>query len=263
MSEFFKGQNAGALYLLVGGVLAFVVAMCVIFMVKSYKAGLKIGMDKKTLRKIITSSATFTVLPSVSILLGVITIMKLLGVPFAWLRLSVIGSLQYELTAAGAAIDKIVGSGALDENGVMQQTMDMGQFGTVSMVMTVAILGGIVCCLFFLKPYLKKMASKPKTDANEGTETTKKPNFGEHATTAMFVGLCAAFIGSYIGKCFPQGGADFMPLLVALAAAAVMGVFEYFINKKNMSALENFSLAGLLNYFLSGRGLSFSENVIK
>ena len=89
-----------------------------------------------------------------------------------------------------------------------------------------------------MKGYSKKLQAKPKQE-----NTENKPNFGAHATTAMFVGLSAAFIGSYIGKCFPQGGADFMPLLVALAAAAVMGVFEYFINKKKMSALENFSLA--------------------
>ena len=34
-----------------------------------------------------------------------------------------------------------------------------------------------------------------------------------------------------------------MKKLIVMAAAAVMGVFEYFINKKNMNALENFSLA--------------------
>ena len=89
-----------------------------------------------------------------------------------------------------------------------------------------------------MKGYSKKLQAKPKKE-----NTENKPNFGAHATTAMFVGLCAAFIGSYIGKCFPQGGSDFMPMLVAIAAAVVMGIFEYFIQKKNMNTLENFSLA--------------------
>jgi hypothetical protein len=123
-------------------------------------------------------------------------------------------------------------------SGLSLNELTVEAFVTIALVMTFGILGGIVCCIFFLKGYSKKLQAKPKQE-----NTENKHNFGAHATTAMFVGLCAAFIGSYIGKCFPQGGTDFMPLLVALAAAAVMGVFEYFINKKNMSALENFSLA--------------------
>ena len=34
-----------------------------------------------------------------------------------------------------------------------------------------------------------------------------------------------------------------MPLFVAVVAALVMAVFEYFIQKKGKAALENFSLA--------------------
>ena len=34
-----------------------------------------------------------------------------------------------------------------------------------------------------------------------------------------------------------------MPLIVAAIAAAVMAVFEYFIQKKGKAVLENFSLA--------------------
>lgn len=59
----------------------------------------------------------------------------------------------------------------------------------------------------------------------------------------MFVGLCAAYIGSYIGKLTPAGGADWMPLFVAAVAALAMGVFEYLVQKKKLLVLENFSLA--------------------
>ena len=59
----------------------------------------------------------------------------------------------------------------------------------------------------------------------------------------MFVGLCAAYIGAYIGKAIPREGQDVMPLIVAVIAALVMAVFEYFIQKKGKAALENFSLA--------------------
>jgi len=97
VNEYTKSVNAGYFYLVVALILSFVVVMCVVFLVKSYKAGVKLGMDKKVLKKTIISSATFTLLPSISILLGVIALSGTLGVPFSWLRLSVIGALQYIL----------------------------------------------------------------------------------------------------------------------------------------------------------------------
>ena len=59
----------------------------------------------------------------------------------------------------------------------------------------------------------------------------------------MFVGLCAAYIGSYVGRVVPGENFDIMPLFTAVIAAIVMAVFEYLIQKKKMSVLENFSLA--------------------
>ena len=230
--EYLSSANAGIFYLIVGLVLAFVTIMCFVFLIKSYKAGIELGMDKKDLKKVITSSATFTLLPSISILLGVVALSGSLGVPFSWLRLSVIGSLQYELQVAEIAATALGLSGV---NGIE----NMGQFVTIALVMTIGILGGIMCCIFFLKKYLGKLSSKPKKEETG----EKKPSFGDHATTAMFVGLCAAYIGSYVGKVMPGEHHDYMPLFTAGVAAVIMAVFEFLIQKKNMKALENFSLA--------------------
>ncbi|MBR4020556.1 MAG: DUF5058 family protein [Firmicutes bacterium] len=238
MQNYLSSVNAGAFYLIVALVLLFITAMCLVFLVKSYRAGIKIGMDPKVLRKTITASATFTLLPSISILLGVIALSGTLGVPFSWLRLSVIGALQYELNVAEIAAQSV------GLSGLNLGELNMGAFVTISLVMTFGILGGVFCCIFFLKKYLGKLQAKPKTEPIDGeAQTKKKPGFGAHATTAMFVGLCAAYIGSYIGKLTPAGGSDFMPMIVAVIAAICMAVFEYFIQKKNMLVLENFSLA--------------------
>ena len=231
MNEYLSSVNSGMFYLLVAGILGFITIMCFVFLVKSYRAGIKIGMDKKVLKKTITASATFTLLPSISILLGVIALSGTLGVPFSWLRLSVVGALQYELNVAEIAAQSIGLSGLrVDE-------LSIGAFVTIALVMTVGILGGVTCCILFLKKYLGKIQKAPKKENNG------KPGFGAHATTAMFVGLCAAYIGSYIGKAIPREGYDVMPLFVAVIAALVMAVFEYFIQKKGKAALENFSLA--------------------
>lgn len=232
MNQYLQDVNSGMLYLLVAIVLGFVTIMCFVFLIKSYRAGIKIGMDKKVLKKTILSSATFTLLPSISILLGVIALSGTLGVPFSWLRLSVIGALQYELNVAEIAAQSIGLSGLrVDE-------LSTGAFVTITLVMTAGILGGVFCCIFFLKKYLGKIQSKPKKEGGES-----KQGFGAHATTAMFVGLCAAYIGAYVGKAVPREGSDVMPLIVAAIAAVIMAVFEFLIQKKNMKALENFSLA--------------------
>lgn len=235
MNTYLNSVNAGSFYLLVALVLALMTVLCGVFLVKSYRAGIAIGMDPKVLKKTITASATFTLLPSISILLGVIALSGTLGVPFSWLRLSVIGALQYELNVAEIAAQ----SAGLTGLRVDQLSPEM--FVTIALVMTVGILGGIICCIFFLKKYLTKLQSKPKAEPVDGEEA--KPGFGAHATTAMFVGLCAAYIGSYVGKAIPREGSDVMPLIVAIVAAISMAVFEFFIQKKGKAQLENFSLA--------------------
>jgi hypothetical protein len=231
MNEYLNQVNSGSFYLLVASILGFITIMCFLFLIKSYRAGIKIGMDKKVLKKTITASATFTLLPSISILLGVVALSGTLGVPFSWLRLSVVGALQYELNVAQIAAQ------SFGLSGLRVDEMSIGAFVTIALVMTVGIIGGIVCCLLFIKKYLAKIQKAPKKEDNG------KQGFGAQATTAMFVGLCAAYIGAYIGMAIPREGQDLMPLFVAVAAAAVMAVFEYLIQKKNMGALENFSLA--------------------
>ena len=200
MNTYLNDVNSGFFYLLVAIVLIFITLMCVVFLVKSYKAGIEIGMDKQVLKKTIISSATFTLLPSISILLGVIALSGTLGVPFSWLRLSVIGALQYELNVAEIAAQ------SLGLPGLRLDMLDINSFVTIALVMTFGILGGVFCCIFFLKKYLGKMQAKPKKAENENAES--KPGFGAYATTAMFVGLCASYIGSYIGKVFAPGDGD-------------------------------------------------------
>lgn len=262
MNSYLSSVNAGYFYGIVAVVLTFIMAMCLVFCVKSYRAGVAIGMEEKALKKVITSSMTFTLLPSISILLGVIALSGTLGVPLSWLRLSVIGALQYELNVADIAAQGV------GLSGLNLAELNIGAFVTIALVMTIGILGGVVCCIFFLKKYMNKLQGKGKKEkqveeakqvkqaepddfiedviddiSDDFSADEKDRSFGTYATTAMFVGLCAAYIGSYVGKAMPSGGADLMPLFVAGVAALCMAVFEFLIQKKNYLVLENFSLA--------------------
>lgn len=55
--------NSPAMYLICGGIIFFVALVCVFFMVRAYRAGAAIGMDKTKMKRTITASATFAAAP--------------------------------------------------------------------------------------------------------------------------------------------------------------------------------------------------------
>ena len=223
--------NSLPMFLIVGVVVAFIAALCVVFLVRSWRAGVALGMDKARLRRAITSSATFTLLPSVSILLGVIALSGSLGIPLPWIRLSVIGALHYEGNVADIAARAAGMSGGLGS-----EELTAPVFLTIALVMTAGILAGCFLCIFCLKAYMKKVRSAAQK------EKSGKKGFGDYMFTAMFVGLVSAYIGSYLGEWTSAG--NYMPLFVAAVSAAAMGLFEYLARKKGMTWLDNFSMAG-------------------
>ena len=230
--------NSPVMYLIVGVVVAFVALVCVVFMVRAYKAGIDIGMDKYKLKQTITSSATFAILPSVGILLGVIALAGSLGIPLPWLRLSVIGALHYETQVAEAAAE------AVGLPGLSATYMTKEAFVTIALVMSVCIIWGMVFSIFFTKKYTGG-SRKEKKDKNKSVFD----GFGDKAMTAMFVGLVSCYIGSYIGDFVSSEGlftfkGDLIPILVAIVSAIIMAIFIYLKEKKNQKWVDSFSIAG-------------------
>ena len=228
--------NSVPLYLICGGIVAFVAAVCIVFMIRAYKAGIAIGMDPAKLKRTLTSSITFSVLPSVGILLGVIALSGSLGTPWPWLRLSVIGALHYETQVAQAAAEQV---GLTTLNAA---EMTPSAFATIALLMSVCIMWGMILSFFFNKGYLKRFSGKKQE------EKKSKGSFGDAAMSAMFIGLVSAYIGSYIGGFVSEGGlftfkGDLTPIIVALVSAAVMACLTYLAEKKKMVWLESFSIA--------------------
>ena len=235
MNNILAQLNSVPMYAICGGIIAFVAVVCVIFLVRSYRAGLAIGIDPARMKRAITSSATFSVLPSVGILLGVIALSGSLGTPWPWLRLSVIGALHYETQVAQAAAEQ-VGMSSLSA-----AEMTPSGFATIALLMSVCIMWGMVLSIFFNKRYLGKLGGGRKGSGGTG--------FGDTAMTAMFIGLVSAYIGSYIGGFVSGGGlfsfsGSFMPLIVVVVSGLVMAGFIYLAEKKNLAWVESFSIAG-------------------
>ena len=97
--------NSPILFVLVGAIIALVVAQSVFFLARAVKRAKELGIAKDTVKKTITSAAVFTIAPAVAVLVGVVALSKSLGVALPWLRLSVIGSITYETVAAGNALE--------------------------------------------------------------------------------------------------------------------------------------------------------------
>jgi hypothetical protein len=243
MNNYLQSANSGIIYLIVGFILTFVVIFCLVFLVRSYRAGIKMGMDKKLLKRAITSSATFTAIPSISILLGVLALGGTLGVPVAWLRLSVIGNLQYEATVAQIAAEGM-------DKSLNASMLNMNDLVTILLVMSVGIIWGCVFTAFFLKPYTNKLA---------GNKEIKKehsgPSFSSIAMVSMFIALCSAFLGNYVADFIVNGIR--IPVYTAIISAIVMAIFEYLIKQKGHKALESFSLALSMIVAMSGAVLIY------
>lgn len=226
--------NSLPVYAVCGGIIAFVAVICVVFMVRAWRAGIALGMDRGAMRRAITSSATFSLLPSVGILLGVIALSGSLGTPWPWLRLSVIGALHYETQVAQAAAEQ-VGIRSLSAS-----EMTVEGFTTIALLMSVCIMWGMVLSIFFNKRYLNRL---------RGGKAASSGGFGDKAMTAMFIGLICAYIGSYIGGFLSGNGlltfsGDWTPLVTAAVSGLVMAVFLYFSEKKGLVWLESFAIAG-------------------
>ena len=229
--------NGAGLYAVCGGIVFVVAVICVIFLTRAWRAGLAIGMDKKKMKLAVTSSATFSILPSVGILLGVIALSGSLGIPLPWLRLSVIGALHYETQVAEAAAE------AVGLPGLSASAMTAQAFSTIALVMGVCIMWGMVLSVIFTPRYTKKLSWKPAAGKKAGS------GFADEAMTAMFIGLVSAYLGSYLGNLVSGEGlftfrGDWLPLVGAFFSGAAMAGFTWLIEKKKIEWLEGFSIAG-------------------
>ena len=128
-------------------IVLFVIAQSVFFLVRAVRRAKALGIETSTVKKTISSSAVFTVAPALAIVATVITLAKALGIVLPWIRLSVIGAIQYEVPAAEAAVEAFGIS-----SGISQEITDPKIFATAAWVMTSAVL----CRLCLFRLYSKK-----------------------------------------------------------------------------------------------------------
>ncbi|MBE6778675.1 MAG: DUF5058 family protein [Ruminococcaceae bacterium] len=170
--------NSWVLFVLVGIIIATVLGQSVYFLVRALRRARELGIAPSVVRKTISSSAVFTVAPAVSILVSVVALSKTLGVALPWLRLSVIGSMSYEVVAS----QNVIEAANLDSGAAIT---DPSIFLSVVWVMTLSIAAGLV-----LVPFMTKSIQSGMTRMS-----LRDKKWGEIFNNAMFLGMISAFLG--------------------------------------------------------------------
>lgn len=220
--------NHPILFVLVGAIIALVLAQSAFFLIKAMRRAKELGISASTVKKTISSAAVFTIAPAVAILVGVVVLSKSLGVALPWLRLSVIGSITYENVAAQNALTAAGLSGSTT-------ITDPSIFVTVLWVMTIGIAAGIVFVPFLTKKIqggMMKMGMKDK-------------KWGEIFNNAMFLGMISAFLGYVfcdVGNVITGDTSGLIPVCVMAVSALVMAICGLFSIKLKARWMEDYAL---------------------
>ena len=139
--------NSPLLFVLVAIGLLIVIAYAVLSVVKASQRCKELGVSSETISNVVKATATSSIVPSLAILLGFLTLTVSLGVAWPWWRLSVIGSLSYEAMASNYTVDAL--GAAMSEI----LNADANVFGAVMMVMSFGIITGPIVAVLFAKKY--------------------------------------------------------------------------------------------------------------
>jgi hypothetical protein len=216
--------NSTFLFLVSGTFILFVIVQSLFFLVRAYRQAISIGIDRKVLVNVMKSSALFTIAPAISILLGVISLSKFLGLPFPWLRLSILGAITYELSAAASAASSM---GIEISNAIT----DANVFVTIAWVMTLGIIPSMLLIPLFLKKIqggIDKFKNRDKV-------------WGSYFMDAIFLGMISAFLG-VVFKDVSKGLTGFIPIFVMMFSMVIMAVIGLIINRYKFNKLRDYAL---------------------
>lgn len=218
------------MYALAAMVVLFVLAQSVFFLLRAWKQGKKLGLSSQTLRSTVTSSVLFSIAPAISVVATVIVLSKALGVVLPWIRLSVIGNITYETTAAEAALD-VFGRSIRDPVEAPEQ------LSAIMWVMTIGCMLPLVLLPIFLKKIQGKIGHAAQTNAK----------LADVLSAAAFIGLISAFIARSLAGAGtqedPTDGAGVLSLLTLVIAILLMVLLTKLCNRfPKLRWMENFTM---------------------
>ena len=130
MQDYLSIANSGLMWAAVSVPMAVMAVQVYLLLTRSLKDGKRMGIKNEQIKSAVIASATASVGPSVSILAGMVSLMVMMGAPIAWMRLSYIGAVMYEMTSAdvgaqavGVAFEQSSMTAEAYANGVWAMTL--------------------------------------------------------------------------------------------------------------------------------------------
>jgi len=217
--------NGAFMYGIAVIIVVFVLAQSAFFLVRAWRRGKELGISTEKLKKTVISTAVFTVAPAISILIGVVTLSKFLGIPLPWIRMSVIGALTYELPAATSTANALGIS-------LSELITDPKVYSAIAWVMTLGIMPSII-----LPPILMKRIQSGVLKLRN-----KDSKWGDIFMTSLFLGMISAFLGMVFADV--RGGlSGWLPVFVLLVSAGLMAVCGLLIRNPKLKWLETYAMA--------------------
>ena len=214
--------NSPLLLALVCGGLGYITLFSVAYLLKARKRALELGITEKEIMDIIKSSLIFSVVPSLSIVIGLVALAASLGTIWAWWRLSVIGSLSYETQIASNLAAALKYTSTSD----MIANAPASEFGVIMILMSVGMLSGFLILL----PFGKKLMTS--------VDNSKQGNGWSQVLSGCFM---LTLLAVYVPVLLISDTIQALVMITGLIVAVVLGIAA---KKPGWGWLNNFIMAG-------------------
>ena len=201
--------------------LLYIVGFSIVYLKKAYAHCLELGISKEDVMTVIKSSLVFSIVPSLSIVVGLFALISVLGTVWSWWRLSVIGSLSYESLISSSVASTL----GFATNAEMLDNATGRQFGVVMILMSIGMLSGFAILL----PFGKKMSMS--VNKTEGTSNWKYVLSGVFMLCLFAVYIPVLLIGDTVQAAV---------MITGLIIAVVLGILA---RKPGLKWLNDFIMA--------------------
>lgn len=201
--------------------LLYIVGFSIVYLKKAYTHCLELGISKEDVMTVIKSSLVFSIVPSLSIVVGLFALISVLGTVWSWWRLSVIGSLSYESLISSSVASTL----GFATNAEMLDNATGRQFGVVMILMSIGMLSGFAILL----PFGKKMSMS--VNKTEGTSNWKYVLSGVFMLCLFAVYIPVLLIGDTVQAAV---------MITGLVIAVVLGIIA---SKPGLKWLNDFIMA--------------------
>ena len=205
------------LYILIAIGLIYVVVIAVLSAMRAAKRCQELGITKETIQNVVKASITSAIVPSIAVLLGFVTLSVTLGAAWPWWRLSVIGSLSYEVMASqytadgmGIALSSVLSS-------------DASVFGAIILVMTIGVMIEPLAVVILAKKYSTGLM-----------KASGSSDWGQILSGVFFLGMFAVYLPIMMFSDLPTT----LTLVTSLAVTVLCGIAS-----QKVAWLGNFTMA--------------------